>query len=325
MYAVLITSLASLVLGIWFMSRQAQGKEAADKVGDLPAIPRPVLLRIIAITAGAGFAYAIIRLMAFGRIYENPDTLYLAFCLLLFLMTEAVVFVVLRQMRLRRLPLHILAAALVLLLNAAASVSSWVGHRGLFIFMGLVTVFVCSFLLPLLYAWRRSLPVTQTISASQFGISLGILAATLGSRPLGAAGFPVEIQIVALFVFIALFCAVFFVVVLGARRAPTSGAPNPQAASGSNNTVRDSPASDSAQTGPDRSFIELLTDRGATARQSEVALLAAKGYSIPIIAEKMVLSRKTVDNHLHGAYRALEIHSRQDLVSLYQDIARDHS
>jgi DNA-binding CsgD family transcriptional regulator len=325
MYAVLAASLVAFVPGVWLALKRLRSKDSAGQVQVMQAIDRPTLVRIVALATGTGFAYALIRFMSFERIYENPNTLYLAFCLLLFLMTEAIAFVVLWQMKLRKLPLHILAVSFVCLLSVIVCMSSWMGHQGLFVFMGLVMVFTNSFLFSLLYAWRRSLPVAQTVSAAQFGMSLGILIAVLGSSPLSAAGVSVEMQIVALFVFIALFCVVFFFVILGTRRAQTPDVAASHKAFALQAINQKYISADAAQDESDGRFIKLLADNGATPRQTEVALLAAKGYSIPMVAEKLVLSKKTVDNHLSCAYRVLEIHSRQELVDLYQTTAHNRS
>ena len=52
---------------------------------------------------------------------------------------------------------------------------------------------------------------------------------------------------------------------------------------------------------------------GLTAREREIALLAAGGASSREIAERLVVSVRTVDNHLQNAYRKLGVTRRQDL------------
>ena len=53
-----------------------------------------------------------------------------------------------------------------------------------------------------------------------------------------------------------------------------------------------------------------------TPREREIALLAAGGSSSREIAERLVLSVRTVDNHLQNAYRKLGVTRRQDLASV---------
>ncbi|MGH2944004.1 MAG: response regulator transcription factor, partial [Solirubrobacteraceae bacterium] len=53
-----------------------------------------------------------------------------------------------------------------------------------------------------------------------------------------------------------------------------------------------------------------------TFREREVALLAAGGLSSRQIADRLVISTRTVDNHLQRAYRKLGIASREHLALL---------
>jgi len=57
---------------------------------------------------------------------------------------------------------------------------------------------------------------------------------------------------------------------------------------------------------------ELMVDE-LTLREREVALLAAAGLSSREIADRLVISRRTVDNHLQRAYRKLGISRREEL------------
>ena len=56
-----------------------------------------------------------------------------------------------------------------------------------------------------------------------------------------------------------------------------------------------------------------------TPREREIALLAAGGSSSREIAERLVLSVRTVDNHLQNAYRKLGVSRRQDLGSVLSE------
>ena len=47
-----------------------------------------------------------------------------------------------------------------------------------------------------------------------------------------------------------------------------------------------------------------------TPREREIALLAAQGLSSRGIADRLVLSVRTVDNHLQSAYRKLGVSGR---------------
>jgi DNA-binding CsgD family transcriptional regulator len=50
-----------------------------------------------------------------------------------------------------------------------------------------------------------------------------------------------------------------------------------------------------------------------TFREREVALLAAAGLSSRQIADRLVISSRTVDNHLQRVYRKLGVSSREAL------------
>ncbi|ETK32801.1 hypothetical protein MPTA5024_27800 [Microbispora sp. ATCC PTA-5024] len=52
-----------------------------------------------------------------------------------------------------------------------------------------------------------------------------------------------------------------------------------------------------------------------TARERDIALLAARGLSDKEIAERLVLSMRTVGNHLHHVYKKLGVTSRRDLLT----------
>ena len=53
-----------------------------------------------------------------------------------------------------------------------------------------------------------------------------------------------------------------------------------------------------------------------TGREQEIAGLAARGLSNRQIAERLVVSLRTVDNHLHNAYTKLGITHRSDLAAI---------
>ena len=53
-----------------------------------------------------------------------------------------------------------------------------------------------------------------------------------------------------------------------------------------------------------------------TASERRVADLAARGLSNPEIAQTLVVSRSTVESHLHSAYRKLDVGSRLQLAQI---------
>ncbi|MGW0782590.1 response regulator [Streptomyces sp. NPDC002913] len=68
-------------------------------------------------------------------------------------------------------------------------------------------------------------------------------------------------------------------------------------------------ASDPAPTAPDRPKVPQLTDR-----ETEVLRLVAKGLSYKQIAERLVISHRTVQNHVQNTLGKLQLHNRVELV-----------
>lgn len=52
-----------------------------------------------------------------------------------------------------------------------------------------------------------------------------------------------------------------------------------------------------------------------TRREREVVAMASRGLSSTRIAERLCISRRTVESHLAHAYNKLEVHSKQDLIA----------
>jgi len=50
-----------------------------------------------------------------------------------------------------------------------------------------------------------------------------------------------------------------------------------------------------------------------TAREHEIALLAGSGLTNQVIAQRLVISVRTVENHLNRAFRKLGVKSRAEL------------
>jgi len=59
--------------------------------------------------------------------------------------------------------------------------------------------------------------------------------------------------------------------------------------------------------------LELLQPRDLTPRELEIATMAARGLSSKAIAERLVVSIRTVDNTLHQVYGKLAVNNRADL------------
>lgn len=69
----------------------------------------------------------------------------------------------------------------------------------------------------------------------------------------------------------------------------------------------------------DAAVSELTQRAGLSARESEVLALLAKGLSNDRVAEELFISRNTVRTHAQNLYAKLNVHSRQELMSVVND------
>ncbi len=53
-------------------------------------------------------------------------------------------------------------------------------------------------------------------------------------------------------------------------------------------------------------------------RETDIALLVARGYTVNRIAEKLCLASGTVQSHMKSIYRKLDVHSKQEVIDLVQ-------
>lgn len=63
----------------------------------------------------------------------------------------------------------------------------------------------------------------------------------------------------------------------------------------------------------------LVAAHGLTGREAEILLLTARGHSSTFIAEQLFISASTVRFHQQNIYRKLDVHSRQELLSLVNE------
>ena len=62
-----------------------------------------------------------------------------------------------------------------------------------------------------------------------------------------------------------------------------------------------------------------------TARETEVALLTAQGFSCAYIADKLIVSNSTVRYHQQNGYRKLGVHSRNELIEFVNNFAENEN
>lgn len=63
---------------------------------------------------------------------------------------------------------------------------------------------------------------------------------------------------------------------------------------------------------------KLGEEHALTAREKEVLGYLARGRSLPYIRDALVLSKNTVNTHVKNLYKKLDVHSRQELLDLFE-------
>lgn len=69
----------------------------------------------------------------------------------------------------------------------------------------------------------------------------------------------------------------------------------------------------------------LMETYGLTAREYEVALLLARGRSLPFIQEELHIAQGTAQTHLAHIYRKLDVHSRQEFLDIVESYKNSRS
>lgn len=68
-----------------------------------------------------------------------------------------------------------------------------------------------------------------------------------------------------------------------------------------------------------KDMLDLLTkEKGLSMREAEILDYLSKGRSQPYIRDELVLSKNTVASHVKHIYRKLDVHSRQELLDLFE-------
>ena len=63
---------------------------------------------------------------------------------------------------------------------------------------------------------------------------------------------------------------------------------------------------------------QLTLEHGLSGREAEILAYLARGRSQPYIREELVLSKNTVATHVKHIYQKLNVHSRQELLDLFE-------
>lgn len=65
---------------------------------------------------------------------------------------------------------------------------------------------------------------------------------------------------------------------------------------------------------------ELGGEFGLTRREGDVLVLLVRGYSLPVIGERLSISLGTVDTHVKHIYKKMGIHSRKELLDIFNTL-----
>lgn len=68
--------------------------------------------------------------------------------------------------------------------------------------------------------------------------------------------------------------------------------------------------------------LALSRDRGLSEREMEVLILLLKGRNLPFISEELCISKNTVKSHCRNIYRKFSVHSRQELLDVFESSAQ---
>jgi len=72
-----------------------------------------------------------------------------------------------------------------------------------------------------------------------------------------------------------------------------------------------------------RTLATLATERGLSPREADVLRYLAMGRGSDFIAEQLSVSWNTVRTHTHNVYVKLDVHSRQELITLVDELMRE--
>lgn len=154
-------------------------------------------------------------------------------------------------------------------------------------------------------AKRRRLPVSLGVGVTQGAVQLGVLTGNLSGNKMSEWVATGSLSMLTLT--LALICLLSFAVLLVPQRSS-----------------RPSSAAREASSCPKASRIELLCNQlsqenGLSARETEILGYLARGRSQPYIREELMLSKNTVATHIKHLYQKLNVHSRQELLDLFEE------
>lgn len=166
-------------------------------------------------------------------------------------------------------------------------------------------------------AQRGLFPVAPGIGLAQASIQLGTLVGNIAGNAL-VAGYPLAAQSMpACGLALAVICLVVVATIVIPRTDRLADASRTGGRDTTGPMAAGAAASEPAQ--PDG--VAVLAQRfGISAREQDVLELLLQGRSQPYIRERLLLSKSTVATHVRHIYQKMGIHSRQELLDLYEEL-----
>ncbi len=102
------------------------------------------------------------------------------------------------------------------------------------------------------------------------------------------------------------------------EKPPTKASPEPTDEKPLPAPTQASPSQPPAQESDDALRAWFESSFSLSPRETDIALLVARGYTVNRIAEKLCLASGTVQSHMKSIYRKLDVHSKQEVIDLVQ-------
>jgi DNA-binding CsgD family transcriptional regulator len=193
-------------------------------------------------------------------------------------------------------------AALLILLNSFPefSLPRVLGLMGIYVFFGIIGLLSLAAFTAAAHAREFSIPLIFGSAIAAFCI-VSLIGLRLGAIPVISDNFEAVLLVLSTLYFL------FLVLWPGLRAWRAMFTPSEE------------PPAHTLHENLESRCRELSLQHGLSKRESEIVLYIGRGYSPAYIAKKLFLSDSTVRSHVKNIYRKMDIHSRQEFLSLVDD------
>ena len=173
---------------------------------------------------------------------------------------------------------------------------------------------------------RNALPATRVFGLGRFYVEIGFLLGTLvGPFAQKAIPFAGGYEGILLLAIALLICLVMASIATQDRLAFTLNARSEEGSAPDAATSREDAENPGSNHGSDSfqtACKQVTTHFGLTQREGEILPYLAQGYSLPYIRNELYISQSTIDTHVRHIYRKLNIHSKEELITLVRNTGR---